>query len=199
MPSGSFNGVTTFDFAAKDDGGLADATSATATNTITATNGTAGNDALTGTAAGETLNGLGGDDTIDGAGGSDVSYAGVGTDIVVWDSSDTTIDGGGGDDTLRVDSGNADLTVFGGAITGFENVDLLSDAGANSLTLVAQYVLDLSDTDVLTIDGDGSDSIDAGSGWTDGGVVGAYHVYTPGAATLNVIRICPSMATSWCK
>ena len=44
----------------------------------------------------------------------------------------------------------------------------------------------MSDTNTLTVDGDASDSIDAGTGWTDGGIVGAYHVYTQGAATLNV-------------
>ena len=185
-PNGTFNGITAFNFTAKDDVGLDDSSPATGTITITAVNGSTGNDTLNGTVAAETLNGLAGDDTIDGAAGSDTIYADLGTDTVVWDSSDAVIDGGGGDDTLRVDSGNADLTAFAGSITGIENVDLATDAGANVLTLVAQDVLDMSDTDTLTVDGDAGDSIDAGSGWTDGGVVGAYHVYTQGAATLNV-------------
>ena len=47
-------------------------------------------------------------------------------------------------------------------------------------------VLDMSDTDILTVDGDTGDSIDAGTGWTDGGIAGAYHVYTQGLATLNL-------------
>ncbi len=59
-------------------------------------------------------------------------------------------------------------------------------AGANAVTLTASDVLDMSDTDILTIDGDTGDSINAGTGWTDGGVVGAYHVYTQGLATLNL-------------
>ncbi len=54
------------------------------------------------------------------------------------------------------------------------------------MTLTAQDVLDMSDTNTLTVDGDAGDSIAAGSGWTDGGVVEAYHVYTQGEATLNV-------------
>ena len=38
----------------------------------------------------------------------------------------------------------------------------------------------------LTIDGDALDSIEAGTGWTDGGVSGGYHTYTQGTATINV-------------
>jgi hypothetical protein len=36
-------------------------------------------------------------------------------------------------------------------------------------------------TDLLTVDGDVLDSLDAGSGWTDGGVAGGYHTYTQGS------------------
>ena len=61
-----------------------------------------------------------------------------------------------------------------------------ADAGANILTLTMNDVLDASDTDILTVDGDAGDSVEAGTGWTDGGVVGAYHDYTQGSATLNV-------------
>ncbi len=34
------------------------------------------------------------------------------------DAADTLLDGGGGTDTLRVDSGNADLTAFAGTLSG---------------------------------------------------------------------------------
>ncbi len=47
-------------------------------------------------------------------------------------------------------------------------------------------MLSLSDTDILTVLGDAGDSIDAGTGWTDGGIVGGFHVYTQGLATLNL-------------
>jgi hypothetical protein len=83
--------------------------------------------------------------------------------------TDFSGDGGSGIDTLRVDSGNVDLSTFTGAIVGIERIDLASDAGANSVTLTAQDVLDISDTDTVTILGDGIDSIAAGAGWTDGG------------------------------
>ena len=49
-----------------------------------------------------------------------------------------------------------------------------------------QDVLDISDTDILTVDGDAGDSIAAGTGWTDGGIAGGYHTYTQGLATLLV-------------
>ncbi len=96
------------------------------------------------------------------------------------------IDGGSGTDTLRVDSGNVDLTTFGGTIQGIEQIDLAADAGANSLTLTVIDVLDISNTDILTVTGDIGDSVNAGTGWTDGGIVGAYHVYTQGTATLSL-------------
>ncbi len=47
-------------------------------------------------------------------------------------------------------------------------------------------MLGISDTDILTVLGDAGDSIDAGTGWTDGGIVGGFHVYTQGLATLNL-------------
>ena len=97
---------------------------------------------------------------------------------------------GAGSDTLRVDSGDVDLSAFAGTIAGVEGVDLATDAGANVLTLTAQDILDASDSDVLTIDGTGADSVAAGTGWSDGGVSGDYHTYTkligPDLATLLV-------------
>ena len=87
---------------------------------------------------------------------------------------------------MRVDAGDADVTAFAGTIQGIERIDLEADAGTNAVTLADQDVLDISDSDVLTVLGDAGDSIDAGTGWTDGGVVGAYHVYTQGLETLNL-------------
>ncbi len=109
----------------------------------------------------------------------------------MWDSADTTLDGGSGTDTPQVDSGNVDLTTFVGTITGIEMIDLDADTGTNSITLIAQDVLDISDTDTLTILGDPADSIDAGTGWTDGGFDGSgNHIYTqmvgPSLTTLLV-------------
>ena len=148
--------------------------------------GANGNDTLIGGAGDDSLWGKNDDDILDGGLGADTLDGGNGDDILVWDAADTTIDGKGGTDTLRVDGGDADLTAFAGTLQGIEVIDLQSDAGANAITLTAADVISMSDTDILTVDGDAGDSIDAGAGWTDGGIVGAYHVYTQGLATLNV-------------
>ena len=87
---------------------------------------------------------------------------------------------------MQVESRDVDLTSFAGTIAGIEQIDLEADIGANSLTLTMSDVLDMSDTDILTVDGDTGDSIDAGTGWTDGGTAGGYHTYTQGLATLNL-------------
>ena len=148
--------------------------------------GGSGDDILDGGDGNDTLDGGSGDDILDGGTGGDVLIGGAGDDILVWDSIDLTIDGGAGTDTLRVDSGDADLTAFGGAIGGIDVIDLETDAGANTVTLDAQDVLDMSDTNTVTITGDAGDSVEAGTGWTDGGISGGFHSYTQGLATLLV-------------
>ena len=106
------------------------------------------------------------------------------------------IAGGGNTDTLRVESGDADITSFistGGTITGIDHVDLAWDDDPNVLTLTYQDVLDMTDNaDTLTISGDDNDTVDlVDTGWTDGGVVGQDHIYTQGSggntATLIVV------------
>ncbi len=77
-----------------------------------------------------------------------------------------------------------------GTILGIEQIDLEADAGANSVTLTAQDVLDISDTDTLTFIGDANDSLAAGKGWTDGGFDGnGNHIYTQsiGAFTATLL------------
>ncbi len=141
--------------------------------------GRAGNDTLIGGAGDDRLRGRDGDDTLDGGAGADDLDGDDGNDILVWDPADTAIAGDSGTDTLRVDSGDVDLTSFGGTIEGIDEIDLEADTGANTVTLAAQDVLDMSDADTLTILGDGGDSVEAGSGWTDGGFDGnGNHIYT---------------------
>ncbi len=142
--------------------------------------GNAGDDTLFGEAGIDNLTGAAGADILDGGAGADTLSGNGGNDILVWDSFDTVIDGGSGTDTLRLDSGDADLTTYGGTLSKFEQVDLATDAGANSLTLDAQDVLDMTDnSDLLTVLGDGADSVDAGTGWTYGGTDGSGNeIYT---------------------
>lgn len=154
-------------------------------------NGGNGQDYLDGGAGIDTLNGDNGNDVLDGGAGADILAGGLGSDVLVWDAADTSIDGGSGNDTLRITGGDADLTTFGGAAVGIEQVDMAADAGANTLTLNIQDVLDLSGTDILTVLGDAGDALNAGTGWTDGGLdVNGNQIYTQnagaGLATLLV-------------
>jgi Ca2+-binding RTX toxin-like protein len=153
--------------------------------------GGAGNDTLDGGNGSDTLDGGSGNDTLDGGLGPDALIGGSGDDILVWDSVDTSLQGGTGTDTLSVVGGNVDLTAVSGTILEIEQIDLGADAGANSLTLSAQDVLDISDTDIVTVIGDAADTLDAGTGWTDGGFDGSGNqIYTqmvgPDLATLLV-------------
>jgi hypothetical protein len=151
-------------------------------------NGTAGDDVLNGTAGTDLINGMNGNDFLDGGAGADRLHGGQGDDILIWDSIDTQIMGGNGTDTVRVTGGDADFTMFGGIINDIETIDLEADAGANALTVSYADVLAMTDNgDTLIIDGDAGDSVDAGAGWTDGGVAGGYHTYTQGSG--------PNMAT----
>jgi hypothetical protein len=157
-----------------------------------------GADTLDGGAGDDTLTGGAGDDVLDGGAGSDVLNSGSGNDTLVWDASDTSIDGQGGTDTLRVDSGDVDLTSFAGTIQGIEKINLGSDAGSNAATLTAQDVLDMSDTDALTILGDAGDSIDAGTGWSDGGFDGnGNHLFIQDVGgTLATLILSPDITTN---
>ncbi len=148
--------------------------------------GGAGDDTLSGAAGDDVLYGGSGDDTLDGASGNDQLYGGAGDDLLIWKGSNAVIDGGDGMDTLVAAGADIDLGAFAGTLTGIENIELSGDGAGTSVILDAQDVLDMSSIDTLTIAGDAGDSVDAGSGWTDGGIVGGVHVYTQGLATLNL-------------
>lgn len=157
-------------------------------------NAKGGDDTVFGGAGDDRIMGKKGDDLLDGGLGVDTLSGGNDDDILVWDSDDAVIDGGTGIDTLRVDAGDssdADFTTFGGSITNIETIDLQSDTGANTVTLSAQNVLDMTDNgDTLTITGDIGDSLEAGTGWTDGGFDGdGNHIYTQvvGAKTATLL------------
>ncbi|NNE84228.1 MAG: hypothetical protein HKN28_09690 [Alphaproteobacteria bacterium] len=154
-------------------------------------NGSAGDDILNGTAGDDLIHGFAGNDTIDGGVGADRLDGGLGDDVLVWDSADAVIDGKGGTDTLRVDNGDIDLTSFGGSVSRLESIDLQSDVGANIISLTAQNVLDATDAaNILTITGDAGDSLEAGNGWTDGGVDGGGNqIYTQvvGSSTATLV------------
>ncbi|MGQ0675050.1 MAG: calcium-binding protein [Rhodospirillales bacterium] len=140
--------------------------------------GDAGNDSFKGTGFADTLSGGAGNDRLEGGSGTDRLSGDAGDDTLLWDGVDSIL-GGSGTDTLSLSSGNIDLSSFTGTITGIEKVDLAASTGANTLTLTAQDVLNVSDTDTMTVLGTAADSVNAGSGWTDGGLDGqGNHVYT---------------------
>lgn len=154
-------------------------------------NGTAGDDVLIGTGGADNLVGFEGNDTLDGGGGGDRLDGGLGDDVLVWDAADISIAGKNGTDTVRVNGGDIDLTTFSGSVSDVEIVDMQSDGGANTFTLTAQNVLDVTDsTNTLEVTGNSGDNLDAGSGWTDGGLDGSgNHIYTQtiGSSTATLV------------
>ncbi len=151
-------------------------------NTLT---GSAFKDILIGGAAGDLLLGNGGADVLRGGQGDDV--------LAISDLSFFKIAGGLGTDTLRLDSAglSLDLTMIRDAkIQGIERIDL-TGSGANTLTLTAREVLNLSPTtNTLTVLGNADDRVNFGAGWireanqTDGATT--LKVFTNGAATLRI-------------
>jgi Ca2+-binding RTX toxin-like protein len=141
--------------------------------------GGAGDDNLYGDAGDDSLEGGAGNDRLDGGAGADTLIGGIGDDVLVWDALDGKISGGGGSDTLLVTGGSLNLSTAANVVSGIENIDLRGDAGGNALTLSAKSILDISDTDKLTVLGDAGDTLNAGSGWKDAGFNSAgQHVYT---------------------
>lgn len=88
------------------------------------------------------------------------------------------IDGGSGTDTLDARGADVDITGFAGTISGIEIIDL-TKPGADTVTLSAQDVLDMSDSNTVTVIGGPPDTVEAGTGWTDAGFDGGgNHIYT---------------------
>jgi VCBS repeat-containing protein len=139
--------------------------------------GGAGDDTLTGLAGNDTLTGGADNDLLDGGANSDSMAGGLGSDIFIWDAADVAVDGGGGADTLRLPSGDLDLTAA--PIANIEQIDLASDVGTNNVTLQAADILDVTDASkTLTISGDSSDFVDAGSGWVEQAPAGGDRIFT---------------------
>ena len=123
---------------------------------------------------------MNGNDTIAGGGGADLLHGGAGDDLfIALDAGFGRLDGGDGSDTVRVTSGNLDLTSLrGDQLSGIEHFDL-SGSGNNTLTLDADIAFDMTGgtnpltgvVDSLLIDGDTGDAIEAQGSWTNTGTV----------------------------
>jgi Ca2+-binding RTX toxin-like protein len=151
-------------------------------------NGDDGNDALYGGSGDDILNGGAGNDVLDGEAGNDQLFGNDGDDLLIWDPQNTVYDGGTGTDTVLVKSGHLDVAGYAGTMNGIERVELIG-SGNNTVTLSATDVINMSDTDTLTIVGNGQDHVvTTDTGWADLGVAGGVHQFFHGAtgATLLV-------------
>jgi uncharacterized repeat protein (TIGR01451 family) len=156
--------------------------------------GSPGNDTLNGNSGNDVMIGDRGADTMIGAGGVDVMRGGEGNDtLAIGDLNYRRLVGGRGTDTVRLDTSGVtwDLTTRAdNRILGVEIINL-SGSGANTLTLNAREVLNISnETNTLFVFRDGNDIVNRGTGWiqqsseTIGGDM--FEVFTQGAATLKI-------------
>jgi hypothetical protein len=191
------------------DGGAGnDSISDTTPSTVNYLYGADGIDTLLGSDGSEILNGGGGADNVSGGGGND---------ILVYDANDTNLDGGAGIDVLRIDDGAMELflnpqetqaQVDLRGVTSIHDMEVLlitddaegSATKGTTLLLNAADVLNFTDDAIpgidsninhtLYVNGNASDQVNMGTGWTDGGVSGDFHTYTQTVSgtlvTLNV-------------
>jgi T5SS/PEP-CTERM-associated repeat protein len=151
--------------------------------------GDTGADVLVGDTGNDTLSGGIGDDTIEGGSGADKLYGGADDDsLIVSDLLFSEVDGGEGQDRLVLEGSGIELDLSTVAIAGIEEVNL--GGFANTLILAADDVLDVSDTDILLVDGTESDTVAFSGDWTaatEGGTNGdgtstfgdqTYQIYT---------------------
>ncbi|HRW29969.1 MAG TPA: hypothetical protein P5227_08230, partial [Emcibacteraceae bacterium] len=188
-PAASFTETTTNVFDAVDNN---DSTLSKTHVTVGLTvNGKDGDDLIATGDGNDTINGGNGNDTLRGNGGVDFLNGDAGDDILIYDGVTTTYDGGADSDTLLFvyEADGIDLSTL--TLTNIETIDLDTE-NANSLTLVAQDVLDVTDGgNQLIVAGDGEDAVTStGQGWVQGADqiidTKTYHSYTSGAATLLI-------------
>ena len=155
--------------------------------------GNGGSDTLSGGDGSDILEGSSGNDVLDGGAGADVMTGGRGNDTYVVNSVDDTVNehAGQGIDTVRVAGAGVALNMhtWHGGMTGIEIVDLTNSG--NSLSVSAADIAARTDGKVLRVDGGATASVTTtDQGWATGPdtVIGGvtYHVYTNGAATLQV-------------
>ena len=195
---------------ASTDGSAGDDSGGTMTDTTSSTV-----NYLYGADGNDTLNGSSGSEILNGGAGADSVLGGDGNDILVYDGADTMLDGGLGIDVLRIDNGamalfldstlnQAAVNLTGNTtIHGMEVLLITDDAEGSAskgttLTLTAQDVLNFTDDAIaginnlidhtLYVNGNTSDVVNIGTGWTDVGVVPGsdFHAYTQ---TINTILV----------
>ncbi|MBD2651906.1 FG-GAP repeat protein, partial [Synechocystis sp. FACHB-383] len=158
--------------------------------------GTIGDDVMLGTPTGESFVSGQGDDQIYTNGGLDVVYAGPGDDFVsVTDTYFRRLDGGTGLDVLELQGYNGqnwDLTTLapGVRLQDFEVISIL-DYGANTLTLNALTVINLSSNNTVVVLMDSVDNLVLSSDFKAAGTTyqygDKYYQYTSNLSAATVL------------
>jgi serralysin len=179
-----------------------------ANNTIT---GTANHDGIFGNAGADVLGGSGGNDNISGGDGKDNCAGGdgndtlrggndndslngnAGTDRLFGDAGSDTLfygagdmyNGGAGTDTVKVNTGNVDLSSLPDSwFVSIEQFDLVK--GAHTLKLTKSDVLSMSPTDQIKILGDAGDTVNIVGTQVEGATTNGFTRYTIGSAVLLI-------------
>jgi VCBS repeat-containing protein len=150
-------------------------------------NGTGNNlaNSITGNTGGNNLSGAGGNDVLVGGAGADTLSGGGGDDTLHWDPSDALVDGGANNDTLVL--GGSILFVlsdFAGSV--IQEIEVIQLAGNEAVVLDATAVAAINGADLLTINGDGGDTVTATDAWVFDSSGGGYNFYTSGDLTLKI-------------
>ena len=164
--------------------------------------GTAGDDNLEGTDNLDIILGKGGNDTFEPSVGPDILLGGEDDDLFLFDPNTATgthINGSNGIDTLSLSTENEILDFLQNRtlpkeqqfhLQGIEKIDLNTHSdGNNQIRLSIDDVLEISDTNRLMIEGDGSSLVNStGQGWRNEGIdsTGLYNRYTSGEAELLI-------------
>jgi Ca2+-binding RTX toxin-like protein len=153
-------------------------------------NGLNGNDNLLGDSGNDKLNGGEGADVLNGGAGTDIVQGAAGNDIMIWGAGDT-FNGGINIDTLKIVSGNVDLTTAANPnnrLVSIEQIDLR--VGAHTLRLNQSDVLDMSpvgQANQVKILGDSYDTVNiAGAQVMGGSAPEGFTRYTIGSAVLLI-------------
>jgi Ca2+-binding RTX toxin-like protein len=149
--------------------------------------GNALDNSITGNGLANVLKGLAGNDTLSGSVGNDTLQGGDGNDTMVWGRGDLA-DGGAGTDSLKIVSGQLNLTTLPNReIVGIEQIDM-TGGGKSLLTLNRADLLALStESNTLTVLGSSGDRVDIVGSFTPGALSGVFKTYNlGGGATLLV-------------
>jgi hypothetical protein len=192
----------TFDYTVNDNHGSSDSATVTVTpnNVIT---GTSGDDSLEGTDKLDIIVGKEGNDTFARSVGSDILLGGDNEDLFLFDPSTAAgiqIKGGSETDTLSFDGAQGKtLDLIQNSILpddqkldlqGIEKIDL--SGSNNQVRLSIKDVLEISDSNTLTIEGDASSFVNSvGEGWKNEGIepTGLYNSYTGGDTELATLLV----------